>query len=560
MNRILQLPLAVANQIAAGEVIERPASVVKELLENALDAKADNILIEIGYGGLNKIKVSDNGVGIVAEDLPLALTAHATSKIAKLEDLYAINSMGFRGEALASIASVSRVTISSKTADQEYGMKLNNIEQQIIPCPHSEGTTVEVLDLFFNAPVRKKFLKTERFEFQAIDALVRRFALAVPHVAIQLRHNDKLQLQLPAAKEPRSIHSRMNKIFGKLFMEQAISIESNHAGMGLSGFISGTAYQRSQNDKLWIYLNGRMIKDKLLNHAIKQAYEDLLYPGRYPACLLYFTIAPSEVDVNVHPTKHEVRFQQSRLVHDFIVSQLKEALNTNTNEENQDTFSVGTEKYSIRENTQNQYPFSHRVGEGACRADEGLNQLSWYPLNSNYAIIKKNDQPYLIDIQVLQTECLRKRIQSEDLPLTHRPMLVPIKVPYAVSESQIKQLQEIGLKIETQQPLESIGNSTSSPTRHVENAMNCQHTLISLPILTPDLHITAFMQAYFEKSFWDLPELLELLIQNQSINTQSISKEQQAQLTTFLEEYPSSAMRHLSSACCKAIINYENFP
>lgn len=317
--RIHQLPSLIANQIAAGEVIERPASVVKELLENSLDAGSDAIMIEIGYGGLNQIKISDNGIGIVADDLPLAIAAHATSKISTLNDLYAIESMGFRGEALASIASVAKVTISSKpeTQDTAMSLRVQGTEMSITPCARNQGTTIDVVDLFFNAPVRKRFLKGEKLEFQAIETVVKRFALSAPGIALTLKHNGKQILALPPAINEQTRLTRMTRIMGSKFMKNAIYLDVERGAMRLYGWISDTGFQRSQNDRQWVYINQRMVKDKLITHAIKQAYDDLLYPGRFPACVLYFSIEHGEVDVNVHPTKHEVRFQQPRLVHVF---------------------------------------------------------------------------------------------------------------------------------------------------------------------------------------------------------------------------------------------------
>ncbi len=333
--RIKSLSSAVANQIAAGEVIENPASVVKELLENALDAGATAITIDIGFGGLNQIKISDNGTGIVAEDLPLAIAPHATSKLTQLADLSTLTSMGFRGEALASIASISRITISSKPAQQDHAMMLHMDGEvvELSPCARSQGTTIDVRDLFYNAPVRRRFLKSERSEYLAIEHVVKRFALSAPEINLILKHNAKLMLELPAATHEQSLRVRIQRLLGKAFMDQAIHLDVERAGMHLTGWISGPAYQRSQNDKQWIYLNQRMVKDKLIQHAFKQAYENRLYPGRHPACLLYLSIPTADVDVNVHPTKHEVRFQQPRLVHDFIGSQIAQVLMSAPDEE-----------------------------------------------------------------------------------------------------------------------------------------------------------------------------------------------------------------------------------
>lgn len=330
--RIQHLSPQVANQIAAGEVIERPASVVKELLENALDAGAKHIHVEIGFGGLNLIRVSDNGIGIVADDLVLAIAPHATSKIKQLDDLSHIDSMGFRGEALASIASISRFTLSSKPSHQDNAMRLQSDEQgcRQSPCARSQGTTIEVLDLFYNTPVRKKFLKGERIEFQAIETVVKRFALGAPQVALSLKHNGKEVFVLPAANDPHNERLRIQKVFGKSFMDEAIEIDTHYGHLHLRGWLSSPVYQRSQRDRQWTYLNRRMIQDKLLYHAIQQAYQTVLHPGRYATCLLYLTLPVDSVDVNVHPTKHEVRFQSPRMVHDFVVSVLTEKLDAYT--------------------------------------------------------------------------------------------------------------------------------------------------------------------------------------------------------------------------------------
>src|SRR3990167_5647354 len=228
-TRIKRLPVFIANQIAAGEVIERPASVVKELLENAIDANASQINVEIGFGGLNLIKVSDNGSGILADDLPLAIAPHATSKINELTDLYAIQSMGFRGEALASISSVSRLAISSKPASQEHAMRFDAVNQELSASARTQGTTIEVHDIFFNAPVRKKFLKSERGEFQAIEMMVKRIAMSAPKVAMSLTHNGQLQWQLNSALCPLSMRARITKLLGKKFIDGASYIEIVHA-------------------------------------------------------------------------------------------------------------------------------------------------------------------------------------------------------------------------------------------------------------------------------------------------------------------------------------------
>ena len=422
--RIQQLSSFVANQISAGEVIERPASVVKELLENALDADADAINIDIGYGGLNQVKISDNGAGIVADDLPLAIAAHATSKITQLNDLYALRSMGFRGEALASIAAVSRLSLSSRPLAQEHAMMLRFDGEglRVTPCARSHGTTVEVLDLFYNAPVRKKFLKTARSEYQAIEMVVKRFALSAPTITLTLTHDGKEILSLPAALCEKTRLLRIKKILGKQFIENAIYLDIEQGGVRLLGWVSGQAYQRSQNDKIWVYINQRMVKDKLINHAIKQSYENLLHPGRSPACILYLTIPPQDIDVNVHPTKHEVRFQQPRLIHDFFRSALSNTLTQHT--------CINTEVTLIQQNLNLPLVDS---SEGAFKRAllsvspvEQCQATGWHVLNSKFVLVFLKDMPYLIDIERVQQHWLLSILNQQTLPLASRPLLLPV--------------------------------------------------------------------------------------------------------------------------------------
>lgn len=436
--RIKQLSPWVANQIAAGEVIERPASVVKELLENALDAGADVIALDIGFGGLNLIKVSDNGCGIVAEDLPLAVALHATSKIKELADLTVISSMGFRGEALASIAAVSRLKLSSKPSEQMDAMMLSQHDEgyQLMPCARSQGTTVEVRDLFFNAPVRKKFFRSVTTEYQAIETVVKRFALSALHIDLTLSHNGKLPVVLPAARCEKTKLARVQKIMGKAFIEQATFIDVHHAGMHLTGWVSAETYQRSQNDKQWVYINQRMVKDKLINHAVKKAYEHLLHPGRFPSCLLYLTLPLEEVDVNVHPTKHEVRFQQPRLVHDFITSQIATVLAYErqqqvSKEPQRKMPSNGT---ALHEPTRN-YVFSYPNTPRKQREGEA----QWIVLNSEFIVLFMENVPYVVDVKRIQQQRLLHEVALQQLPLAHRPLLVPIS--YSVDAMQCHRLQ-----------------------------------------------------------------------------------------------------------------------
>ena len=324
------LPSQLINQIAAGEVIERPASVVKELLENSLDAGASAIEVDIESGGSRRIRVRDNGSGMRKQEIPLALSRHATSKIASLEDLERISSLGFRGEALPSIASVSRLQLSSRQPDATSGwaFQSNGSESTVAEAPvaHPAGTTVDVRDLFYNTPARRKFMRTEKTEFRHIEQVVRRIALSRFQVGVKLQHNRKQILQLPPAATRAEQERRLARICGDAFMEQAVHIEHAGAGLKLNGWVAAPTFSRSQPDLQYFYVNGRMVRDKLITHAVRQAYADVLYHGRHPAYVLFLVMDPAGVDVNAHPSKHEVRFRDNRLVHDFLFRTLHDAL------------------------------------------------------------------------------------------------------------------------------------------------------------------------------------------------------------------------------------------
>ncbi|GMQ45262.1 DNA mismatch repair endonuclease MutL [Vibrio sp. 10N] len=327
---IKTLPARLANQIAAGEVVERPASVVKELVENSLDSGATRIDIDIEKGGAKLIRVRDNGKGIPKEELQLALSRHATSKIHTLDDLEAIMSLGFRGEALASISSVARLTLTSRPATQQQAWSAyaegRDMAVKLKPAAHPIGTTLEVLDLFFNTPARRKFLRTEKTEFNHIDELLKRIALSRFDVSINLKHNGKLVRQYRAAKTEPQLEKRIAAVCGAAFVRHMLKIELEHNDLKLHGWITTPEGARAQSDLQYCYVNGRMMKDKLINHAIRQSYESSLAPEQYAAYLLFIDIDPHQVDVNVHPAKHEVRFHQARLVHDFIYQALSDAL------------------------------------------------------------------------------------------------------------------------------------------------------------------------------------------------------------------------------------------
>jgi len=334
-GRIRRLSTYLANQIAAGEVVERPASVVKELLENSIDAGANRIDIDIENGGCRLIRVRDNGAGIHHEDLVLALSRHATSKLASSDDLVAIRTLGFRGEALPSIASVSRLVLTSRQQEEETAWSISGDGSEpdltdIKPAAHPQGTTIEVRDLFYNTPARRKFLRSEKTEFGHIEEIVRRIALACPAIAIRLQHNQRIVIDFRAAGAVSATADaeldRIARICGPAFQQQALPVDCDTVDLHLYGWVALPTFSRSQADMQYFFVNGRVIRDKLVSHAVRQAYRDVLYHGRHPAYVLYLDMPADQVDVNVHPTKHEVRFREARLVHDFLFRSLHKAL------------------------------------------------------------------------------------------------------------------------------------------------------------------------------------------------------------------------------------------
>lgn len=528
-RRIEALSPFVANQIAAGEVIERPASVVKELLENAVDAGADSLTVSLQFGGLNQIKVSDNGHGIPAEELPLAIAPHATSKLQQLSDLSVLCSMGFRGEALASIASVSRLRVSSKTAEQADAMMLSSDEQGILvsPCARNQGTTVDVLDLFYNAPVRKSFLKSERVEYQAIETVVKRFALSAPEVAITLIHNGKQQLHLPCARSAEQRLARVKVMFGKLFVEQALYLNVTEQGMHLEGWISRIEHQRSQQDRQWIYLNKRMLKDKLMTHAIKQAYEGLLHPGRYPSCALFFCLPTEAVDVNVHPTKHEVRFLQPRLVHDFIRSNLSRVL--------VDASCVQDRLWKEKKPHSLLHTLQHAVSLPAPR---------WYALNSDFVLIFLRESPYLVDMKHLMQQQYTRLLCEQPLPWPSRPLLVP--VTYTLSREMVA---KIGTK----------------PSLWVELGMQLDvvdETVVrvrSLPVALPSLDLSMFFNQLEACDELNKTTLLQCFTEALSCDVAQWDVQQRTEMIDYLDNLvanspTSHGWRRLDREQCRALI------
>lgn len=324
------LPPQLINQIAAGEVVERPASVVKELVENAFDAGARRIEIDIELGGLRLMRIRDDGCGIEESELPLALSRHATSKISSLEDLEHITSMGFRGEALPSISSVSRLTLTSCTpgARCAYRITTDGAESHfdVQPASHPVGTSIEVRDLFYNTPARRKFLKSDKTEFSHIETLIKRMALARFETGFRLTHNQREVLALPPALDAAAIKQRVAALLGEHFLDHALRVDQAGTGLALEGWIGEPTLARSQADQQYFYINGRLVRDKLLTNAVRQAYQDVLYPGRQPVYILYLALDPAQVDVNAHPTKLEVRFREGQWVYRFVLTGLQRVL------------------------------------------------------------------------------------------------------------------------------------------------------------------------------------------------------------------------------------------
>ena len=325
VGAIRSLPELLVNQIAAGEVIERPASALKELMENSLDAGARSVAIELAEGGVRRLRVVDDGAGIERDDLPLAVARFATSKIATLEDLERASSLGFRGEALASIGAVARLAIASKRAGDRHAWKIACEAGEVSavePAALASGTTVDVEDLYFNTPARRKFLKSEATEFARCDEVFARIALSRPDVAFSLAHNGRRSAHLA----PETLRARVGRVVGADFADAAVHVEAQGAAVSIAGLVAPAGFTRASRDAQFLFVNGRFVRDKVVAHAIRESYADVLHHDRHPAYVLFLTMDPARVDVNVHPTKSEVRFRESNAMHQFVFHALSRAL------------------------------------------------------------------------------------------------------------------------------------------------------------------------------------------------------------------------------------------
>lgn len=474
------LSAQLANQIAAGEVVERPASIVKELVENSIDAGATKIDINIEQGGQKRITITDNGCGIVQDELALALSRHATSKITSIEDLEQIASLGFRGEALASISSVARLTLTSKPATQSEAWQVHcegrDMDVIMNPAAHPDGSTVDVVDLFFNTPARRKFLKTHKTEFTHIDELIKRMALSHHEVAFKLTHNGKTIRQLPI----QSIEKRIDAICGKGFISDCVAVERDYQGIKVTSWLTKPMVHRTQNDAQYTFVNGRMMRDKLINHAVRQAYEGLIDSQYYPGYVLFIEVPYTDVDVNVHPAKHEVRFVNSRVVHDFLYQSLVDALNRSFTDNpvvNYDELTVEHDYIQPlsrhTETTTYQQPRVQSAGLAKqavanygtlmqpLNVQCGANHLAEQPSSmqtqvlvltqslNQYDVLVQTDKLLLCDSQCIVAKYLQQQMSASE---TQQPLLLPIasavKVDIDASSELLAQFTQSQLLVE----------------------------------------------------------------------------------------------------------------
>lgn len=478
---IQQLPSHLVNQIAAGEVVERPASVVKELVENSLDAGAQAVQIDIVAGGQKLIRIRDDGKGIARAELELALSRHATSKITSLADLEAVASLGFRGEALPSIASVARLTLSSRSAGEDSAWQVQadgGTISEPAPAAHPPGTTVEVHDLFYNTPARRRFLRTERTEFGHIEKWIRRLALSRPGIAFTLTHNQRSVLQLATAQDEESERQRIAKICGDAFAEQCVYLERETDGIALSGWIGLPTFNRSQPDLQFWFVNGRSVTDKTLAHAVRHAYRDVLFHGRYPAYVLHLTMDPATVDANAHPAKHEVRFRDGRRVHG-VVSQSVEVALQDTRPGGHDVTPIPMTREAAFDQGAMQLPHgpspaavretlaTYRAMATAPSLADVPEQAREVPplgfavaqLAGVYILAENRDGLVVVDMHAAHERITYEKLKKsyDDRDLVRQPLLVPETVAVAENEANLVEqagaaLAEFGLVVDRAGP------------------------------------------------------------------------------------------------------------
>ena len=474
---IQKLPSHLINQIAAGEVVERPASVVKELLENSLDAGAQAVQIDIVAGGQKLIRIRDDGKGIAKQELELALSRHATSKISSLDDLESVASLGFRGEALPSIASVARLTLSSKASEADAAWQVEADAGAISeprPVAHPQGTTVDVHDLFYNTPARRRFLRTERTEFGHIEKWVRRLALSRPDIAFTLTHNRRSVLSLVAATTDDLRQQRVARVCGEAFADQCIYIERETDGIALSGWIGLPTFNRSQPDLQYWFVNGRSVSDKTLAHAVRHAYRDVLFHGRFPAYVLNLTMDPAGVDANAHPAKHEVRFRDGRRVHGVVVQAIDVALQdtrpgghnvapipmTRDRVFDQGSMPLSTapSTHVVRETLAAYQAMATAPIEAPSREVPPLG-FAVAQLGGVYILAENSNGLVVVDMHAAHERIVYEKLKRgyDDRDLVRQPLLVPETIAVAESEANLVEqsaqvLQELGLVVDRSGP------------------------------------------------------------------------------------------------------------
>jgi DNA mismatch repair protein MutL len=444
-DRIHVLPVQLANQIAAGEVVERPASVIKELVENSLDAGASRIDIELRDGGKRLIRVLDNGRGIHVDDIELALTRHATSKLRALDDLQAISSLGFRGEALPSIASVSRFELCSRyhNSDKAWRVTVDAEGKISRPQPDAQpvGTWITVEELFCNTPARRRFLRSAKTEFVHVQDVIMRAALSRFDVTFSLRHNDKDVLRLAAITDEAMQYRRLGSVGGKAFMQAMHALDEERGGVRIHGWVAPAEHHRAQTDRQFIFINGRMVRDKVLMHAMRQAYGKQIPPGRYAMYAIYIELDPARIDVNVHPTKHEVRFREVRPVHDVLFSAVRHALC-----KDHPVLAIPAE-HKLRAR-----PYAGAVRESArvyalpqqIRASSAQSQLQVVSvLPGGYALVESTEAHWLYDIRKVSQHVFAARIERQQAAqgILHRPLLIPARV--VLAEQAVNWLDDV---------------------------------------------------------------------------------------------------------------------
>ena len=481
---IQQLPNHLINQIAAGEVVERPASVVKELVENSLDSGASSIQVDIVAGGQKLIRIRDDGSGIPQSELSLALSRHATSKISSLEDLESVVSLGFRGEALPSIASVSRLSIISRdnSADSGWQVDADGSElSEIRPAAHPVGTTVEVHDLFYNTPARRRFLKTERTEFGHIEKWIKRLALSRPDVGLTLTHNRRTVLQLASAYSDAERLQRIGKILGETFAEQAVHIETESDGIAIAGWLGLPTYNRSQPDTQFWFVNGRSISDKTLAHAARHAYRDVLFHGRYPAYVLSLAMDPATVDANAHPAKHEVRFRDGRKVHGVVAQAIEVALRETrpgghaqapTALQGRPEMSQGGMQFhahshsyscasrpSVAETLATYQTMAADATERTGKSDVPALGFAIAQLAGTYVLAENSDGLIVVDMHAAHERILYEKLKKnfDDNNVVRQPLLVPASVAVSQSEADLVEasaevFEKIGVVVDRSGP------------------------------------------------------------------------------------------------------------